>query len=231
MPRSSRITPRARAQAIGLTLLAHAVVLALVGMERRAPRRAPTTPEPQYVSIWLEPQNNPQPKPGAVKRGRPAPRNASPPAASRVSQPQETSIAPEATKQVPQKDLAQPGARTAQSAVDWNAAAAEAAARAAKDAGQKSFSAAPLALREPCKPRQFDAQTKGLMAERLPEPPDPDSVGPDPTANCIMVGGFPKCVQKISRPRRNSGLKGDPLSDRLAGKRHASSVPSPDVCD
>jgi hypothetical protein len=230
MPRTSRTTPRVRAQAIGLTLLAHAVVLALVGMERRAPRNAPA-PGPQYVSIWIELQSKPQPTPDAVKPKRLAVRKTAALPASHVRLPQVTPIAPSTTEQVPQNFLAESEGLSVQSPVDWNTVAAEAAARAAKDTRRKSFSAAPQALREPCKPRQFDARTKGLMAERLPEPADPDSVGPDPQANCIMVGGFPKCVQKFSRPRRNPSRTGDLLKDRLAGKSSASSVPSPDVCD
>jgi hypothetical protein len=119
-----------------------------------------------------------------------------------------------------------------QSPIDWNAAATDAAARfAGNTGGQQTFSAPPQALPEPCRPRELDLETKRMMAERLPEPLDPDPVSASPTANCIVVGGYPKCVQKIGMPRRKSLLKRDRLEDRLAGRKAGSSVPSPDVCD
>ena len=118
------------------------------------------------------------------------------------------------------------------SPVDWNAAAADAAARFARNAGgQQTFSPTPPTMRKPCKPRQFDSETTDMMAQRLPEPPDPDLVSMDPKANCIVVGGYPKCVRKVRVRRRPSLLSIEKLESRLAEKAPVPSVASPDVCD
>ena len=115
---------------------------------------------------------------------------------------------------------------------DWNAAAAAAAARYAEDAGrQKTFSPAPQTLRKPCVPREFDAATERMMAERLHLPSDPDPVGPNAAANCIIVGGFPKCVQKLGIPLGGRRSTRDLSRDIRSGTRAASSVPATDVCD
>jgi hypothetical protein len=216
--------PRVRARAIGLTVLAHAVVLLLlVWLERRAPQR--DAPELQYVSIWPDVRSEPPPAPARMK-ATPVPR---------TSRPQTMPVTPASPALRQQEDRTDPAGQSAQSAIDWNAAVADAAARFAGSGGP-TFSPAPQVMRKPCKSRKFAAETERLMEERLPRPVDPDSVGPNLTANCIVVGGFPKCVQKLGAGIAGTGggrraSAGDLFKDRLAGKQPASSVPAPDVCD
>jgi hypothetical protein len=116
--------------------------------------------------------------------------------------------------------------------VNWNAAAIDAAKRFAQSEGApETFSPPPEFQRKPCKPRKFDAQTEDLMAQRLPPPPDPEPVGADPKANCIVVGGYPKCVRKMGIPRRKSLISTDLLAKRVAGEPPAPSVPSAEQCE
>jgi hypothetical protein len=215
----SRTTTRLRAQAIGLTVLGHAVaVLLLVWLERRVPYRV-ETPQLQFVSIWPDLRDEPQPAP-TTKQVTPE---------ARTSQPQSLPLAPP-TPNSPQRE--ESAAQQVPPRIDWNAVAKDAAARFAGNPGsQQTFSPPPQPMRKSCKPRQFDAETQAMMAERLPDPPDPDPVGPTPTANCIVVGGYPKCVQKISVRRRRSPLSTDQLEKRVTDKAPAPSIPSPDVCD
>jgi hypothetical protein len=203
-------------------VLAHAaVLLLLVSLERHASHRIPA-PELQFVSIWPQPHSQMQPVP-TEKTATPM---------TRAGQPQLRPLTPATPNSAQQEEPTDPAERSAQSPIDWNAAATDAAARFARNTGgQQTFSAAPQAMRKPCKPRQFDAETQGMMAERLPEPPDPDPVGPDPKANCIVVGGYPKCVQKIRIRRRPSLFSMDRLENRVADKTPAPSVSSPEVCD
>jgi hypothetical protein len=215
MRRTFKAPPRARVQAVGLTFVAHAAALLLILGERRIPPRS-NVPDLQYVSVWLD--------------SRTAPQNV--PVASAERFPPQAPIAPAVEEQLQPQDLVDPGDVPVKQRVDWNAQAASAAARFAQNAGEKDdFSPAPQPLREPCRPRSFDEETKRQMAERLPEPSDPDAVGPDPKANCIIVGGFPKCVQKITAKVGRRSAAGDLFKDRLAGKQPVSSVPSPDTCD
>jgi hypothetical protein len=223
MQRSSRTTPRARAQAIGITLLAHAAALwLLVEAERRAPDEQ--VPELQYVSLWPDQRRELQQMP-AVPSHVPRP-------ASRAVQIQAAPPAPAATEQL-SSTSSSGDTLSSQASIDWHAATTDAATRFAENTGgQQTFSPAPQPMRKSCKPRVFDTETKALMAERLPPPPDPDSVGPTPTANCIVVGGFPKCVQKLNfRRRRQLSLSGELLAQRAADKTPTPSVASPDVCD
>jgi len=202
-------------------VLAHAALLLLVWLERRAPRGI-ATPELQYVSIWPDLRSEPRPVPTAKT---PTPR-------TRASQPRSRPLTP-ATPNSPQQEKAPgPAEPSVQSPVDWNAAATDAAARFATNAGaQQAFSPVPQAMRKPCKPRKFDAATQDMMAERLPEPLDPDPVSANPTANCIVVGGYPKCVQKIRIRRRPSLFSLEQLEKRVTDKTPTPSVSSPEVCD
>lgn len=59
----------------------------------------------------------------------------------------------------------------------------------------------------------------------------PDPVGPDPAANCIIVGGFPKCVQKIGIPLGGRRSRRGGSADVQTARRQDSSVPSPHGCD
>jgi predicted RNase H-like nuclease len=77
----------------------------------------------------------------------------------------------------------------------------------------------------------FDKETEILMDERLPHPPDPLPVGPDPQGNCLAVGGRPMCVQKMTGRRRSQERFGDLFGKMQKGKVPASSVPSPHLCD
>jgi hypothetical protein len=222
--------PRARALAIGLTILAHAAAISLIYVERHASRSTPI-PELQYVSTWLEARTESQPATVAnteVPIGRKKPAQNS----QRADLPPQTLLAPATAQQLQPSDFTEPIRMPVMPRVDWNAEVAGAAARlAAEDGRSGGFSAAPNTLREPCKPRIFDKETQREMAARLPNPPDPDAVGPDPSANCIIVGGFPKCVQKIEPKKRGGRSAGDLFKDRLAGKQPVSSVPSPYICD
>ena len=225
MLRSPATILRFRAAAVGLTLLAHgAVVLLLVELERRAPRRN-DAPQLQYVSIWTEPPRQTQPVAPARRDQPPEPvhrkRTLPPPLPSEFPSPAEPPVPATANRQI-----------SLQPPVDWNAAAADAARRFAEgNGGQNTFTPAPQPQRKPCKPRKFDADTEALMAERLPKPPDPDPVGADPAANCIIVGGYPKCVRKIGIPRRRSLLSAELLTQRIASKSSVPSVPSEAACE
>ena len=77
----------------------------------------------------------------------------------------------------------------------------------------------------------FSNETEKLMADRLPQPEDPLGVGPDPQANCLVVGGRPMCVQKMDMKLGSSEPDGKVLEDRQKSKAPASSVPSPRFCD
>jgi hypothetical protein len=212
MQRRSGTRAGLRAKAVVLTLLAHAVFLLLLGLEKgRTPRSAPAL-ERQYVSIWPELRRQPA--------ALPAPRNIRPP---RIT------IAPASS--VPPAVISAEGGPPAQPPVDWNAAVTQVASRIAREAGgQKSFGPTRQALREPCTPRQLDAQTKQMMAERLPEPTDPPTVGPDPTANCLVVGGRPMCVQKIVIAPGGPDATKELMQNMRSGRKVAS-VPSAGACD
>lgn len=183
----------------------------------------------QFVSFWPELK---QARPQLVED--PVPDEPSVPDTSvpRATRAIRVPIAPER----PAESAPQPVAPAADSpspagTVDWNAAAGRAVARVADDAGKPDTFSPPFkALPEPCVPREFDQETKKLMAERLPEPPDPKNVGPDPEANCLIVGGSPMCVQKITVKLGSVEPRGD-LFENMAEKRKISSVPSPHVCD
>jgi hypothetical protein len=199
-------------------------------VEGRAPQ-GEHAPELQYVSIWPEARVEPQPNPAA---GAERPREKGKPEINsrRTDLARQPLLIPPAVEQLEQKGITYTGELPVEPRVDWNAAAVNAAARVVEGVSRKdSFSTAPQPLREPCKPRAFDEQTKQLMTERLPTPSDPDAVGPDPKANCIIVGGFPKCVQKFAAKVGRRKAAGDLFKDRLAGKQSPSSVPSPDTCD
>lgn len=229
MSRPTRTRPRARVQAIGLTILAHAAAVMLIWVERRAPQEV--YPQGlQYFSIWPEARVEPQPD---LAAGAERPREKDKPAESvrRTDMAPLHLLTPPNLDQPDQKRAIDPGNLPLKPQVDWNAAAVSAAARIAEDASSNAFSTAPQPLREPCKPRVFDEETKQLMTGRLPIPSDPDAVGPDPKANCIIVGGLPKCVQKFTAKVGRGKPAGDLFKDRLAGKQPPSSVPSPDVCD
>jgi hypothetical protein len=220
MQRTHGAPPRAlaRASAIGLTFLAHAVAISLIYLEHNAPRST-FEPERQYFSIWLAERAVPQREPAEIQE---------PPDGRRMS-----AQASRRTEPAPQPDEAAESVRmTVTSQVDWAAEAASVAARIAADAGRTDgFSPKPGIQRRACKPRSFDSQTQQEMAARLPDTPDPDAIGPDPKANCIVVGGYPKCVQKIGRKKRSGRSVDELLKESLAGRGPVSSVPSPDTCD
>jgi hypothetical protein len=185
------------------------------------------------MSIWPESPREAQPVSSEKPKQRPAQSNTAP-AAARTDHKLPTVLAPatlEPLQQTSPADQAQPG-QSPPPAIDWNAAAADAAARFAQGVDRpKTFSPAPQAQRKPCKPRQFDAATQELMAQRLPDPPDPGPVGPDPKGNCIVVGGVPKCVRTLTMKVGRRAAAADLLKDRLASKQPVSSVPLPGVCD
>jgi len=225
MSRVSAKALRTRIQAVAAVLLVHVAALLLIAVERRN-SRDPTAPELQYVSLW------PQVPSESVNAERSTQQEASARNASRPLR-----VLPERLEPV-ERDLLRPSdtpdlrAASVSPSVDWSAAAAGAAARIAQAAGeQKGFSASPKVPPKPCKPRAFDEDTKQLMEERLPEPEDPDLVGANPTANCIIVGGYPKCVQKITGKKQPRELFGDFVKDRRAGRKAGSSAPSPETCD
>jgi hypothetical protein len=203
-------------------VLAHAVIIVLlVWLERRAPRRA-AAPALQYVSIWPEQRREPELRPIAR----------TPKPMTRASQLQTRPLTSETPNPPQQEKPTDPVEQLPQPPIDWNAASTAAAAGfAGNTGGERNFSPTPRAMRKPCKQRKFDAETQNMMAERLPPPPDPDPVGPTPTANCIVVGGYPKCVQKIRIRPRSSLISTERLEERLADRTSVPSVPSPDLCD
>lgn len=221
MQRPSRTAHSVRATAVGITLLGHAALLLLFEIERRAPRREQA--DLQFVDIWLSPLRDSPAPPAESDAGTPPSRShAAPPAvhviqlavASQAAEPDTASVSP------------------SQASVDWNAEAAKAVARSADAIGKAvTFSPQPKGIAEPCKPRVFDKETKKLMAERLPEPSDPNSVGPNPQGNCLVVGGRPMCVQTMSIPLGSIEPAGDLFEDMQKGKVPESSVPSPHFCD
>jgi hypothetical protein len=224
MQRLIPTAPRIRPTPVAALFLLHAALFVLITIAQPPPERE-QAPVLQFVSLWPElPANAPLAKREAALEPTQS-RRASPP--PRTDQPN-TNQSPAESNQ-----SAEPTAMdsTPSRSIDWYAASASAAASAATAAGDSnSFSPAPITFAEPCKPRQFDAQTKQLMEERLPTPADPDPVGPSPTANCIVVGGRPMCVQKMTiRPR--SGPGGEVFKDMQNGKAPDSSVPTPGVCD
>jgi hypothetical protein len=218
-------------QAIALTLLAHGVVaLLLVELERRSPRRS-DAPQLQYVSIWPELPRDP-PRPEALP-GPPLRRQPPGPSSRAIRLRQEFPVSQSTEPPAPAPLTGSDPQSSSLPAVDWKAAAMEAAKRFAEGAGnQQTFSPAPQPQKKPCKPRKFDEQTNELMVERLPPPPDPDLVSADPKANCIVVGGYPKCVRKIGIPTRRSLISTELLAKRVAGsKPPTSSVPSQEFCE
>lgn len=226
--RSSRTSSRIRAQAIGLTLLAHGVVaLLLIELERRAPRPN-DAPQMQFVSVWLDLPREPQriEKPPQLVRAR----EPAVPASAAIHTPEQ---APTPQPAEPPSSINVDQQTRLRPPVEWNAAATDAARRfAAGNGAPETFSPPPEPQPKPCKPRKFDGKTEALMAERLPPPQDPDPVGADPKANCIVVGGFPKCVRKLTfRPRKRFTLSGELLAQRVEGKPPTSSVPSIEQCE
>jgi hypothetical protein len=228
MQRRSRTTPRIRATAIGLTLLAHMAALLFIAIERRTARRE-SPALLQFVSIWPEAEQAPpllaeDPLPQEA----PAPDTSVPRATRAIRVP----VAPEpSTEPASQPILPVTDSTTPAGAVDWNAAVERAAAHIADEAGKPNTFGPPLkGLPEPCVPREFDKETKKLMAERLPEPPDPLPVGPNPHLGSMIVGGRPMAVAKITIPLGSVEARGD-LFENMAEKRKVSSVPSPHVCD
>jgi hypothetical protein len=232
MQRSTRTTARVRAQAVGLTLLAHGIVVwLLVELERRSPHRS-DAPALQYVSIWpeLPSERQPSEEPAAPAKHRKPPVPARAPASTAIQFPEE-SPTPQAIDPPSRNGVDGPTAPPWPA--DWKAAATAAAKRFAEGNGaSETFSPPPQPQRKPCKPGKFDAQTEDLMAQRLPPPPDPEPVGADPKANCIVVGGYPKCVRKMTfRLRKRATLSTDLLAETVAGKPPVPSVPSTDQCD
>ena len=203
MQHRSRAAPNVRSAALGITLVGHVVVLLLVVADRRTPRR--DQPEAQAVEIWLQPlQELPN---------RPAVAAATPPATgSQPASPARVITLPAA----PQATQAAASPSLLQGPIDWNAAATSAAARSvAANSQPATFSPPPKPIPEPCKPRVFDKETERLMADRLPQPEDPLGVGPDPQANCVVVGGRPAAK---FRPARRP-------TDRLAPVPRAVAAP------
>jgi hypothetical protein len=229
MPRVSRVATRARVQAIGLTLLAHAFLLMLVSVQRRASRDIPE-PELQYVSLWPSgTQEQSVQAANTEQLATPVAPVRIPPREERTAQDRLAPVAPEPIEQAEPVNVDKSAVK---SPVDWSAEVANAAGRIAEGVGkQMTFSAAPQALRKPCKARVFDEESKRLMEERLPAPADPDAVGADPKANCIIVGGYPKCVQKLVAKVRRRGFDVDLFKHRVEGRQPASSVPSSESCD
>lgn len=228
MQRQSGHTPRIRATAVGLTLLAHVAALLFLAIERRTPRREPLS-QLQFVSLWPEPARQPQ---------QPMESEESEPQAERTAVTPRAPVAITLPRPVQQPDAPEPAtpqdrpvAPRATPRVDWNSAADRAAARVADEAGKPDTFGPPLqALPEPCVPRVFDKETRKLMNERFPERPDPGPVGPNPHLGSMIVGGRPMAVQKITIPLGRSEPRGD-LFENMDEKRKVSSVPSPHFCD
>jgi hypothetical protein len=230
MRRISRTTPRGRILAIVLTLLAHGSAVLLIWGERRVQKEKPIA-ELQYVSLWpqvrVPRQSLPERELGRRRGQEPAVRDP-----SRSERTPPDVVTPVLVTEPLRADVIPAESSNSRAPVDWNAAAKDAAARIAGIASdQRSFSTAPQALRKPCKARVFDEDTKRLMDERLPPPADPDLLGADPKANCIVVGGYPKCVQKFKPKVRKRMVVGDFDKDTRAGKMSAPSVPSIEVCE
>jgi len=216
--------PRTRIHVVIAVLLVHGATLSLIAVERRS-SRLPSFPELQYVSFWpqvrVEPEIAERLSRQEVDRRTPS-RPARVPS-DHVVRTEDEPVLPSAVAERPVESV---------SPVDWNAAAKDAAARVAQTGGEQGrFSSAPRVLREPCKARVFDQDTKQLMEERLPEPEDPDLVGANPTASCIIVGGYPKCVQKITAKRRKREMFGDFVDARRTGRKAGTSAPSLETCE
>jgi hypothetical protein len=217
---------RTRILAVAAVLLVHWAVLSLIAVERHTSRTSPA-PELQYVSLWPQVRTEPE------TAERPPQQEASARSSSRPLRAISEHPVPSEGQPLRPSDSANPRAASVSPPTDWSAAAADAVVRIGQAGGeQKDFSPAPVVRREPCKPRVFDEDTKQLMEDRLPAPADPDLVGENPTASCIIVGGFPKCVQKIT------GKKKQPLQsfeefgeDRRVGKKAGTSAPSLETCE
>jgi hypothetical protein len=225
MSRVSATALRARIQAVAAVLLVHAAALLLIAVERSS-SRDPSAPELQYVSLWPQAPSEP------VTAERPTQQEAS--ARNTLRPLRVRPERPAAVESDPSRpsDTAEPRAESVNPPVDWRAEVAGAAARIAQAGREKKgFSQSPKVPPRPCKPRVFDEDTKQLMEERLPEPEDPDIVGANPTANCIIVGGYPKCVQKITGKKRPRELFSDFVKDRRAGKKAGTSAPSLETCE
>lgn len=222
-----------RTAAVALALLANALLLLpfLLGNSEDRRRSAGSL---QFVSLWpvMPPPDEPVPEeptvePPTVRTPPPPP---SPPAVPTRAITLEPAIAPDVSS--PSTEAVVTPSRGARPGIDWNAAASAAGARFAQELeAQKTFSPPPEVLREPCVPRPLDAATRQLMAEALPEPPELRAP-PDSTANCVMVGGRPRCVMPLAGigigARREAA--GD-LFENMHEKRKASSVPDPHYCD
>jgi hypothetical protein len=225
MSRASGRSPRTRIQAVAAVLLVHAAALVLIVVERNKSQDRPVL-ELQYVSLWPQVQMLPE------KVGKPhRPEEFTHITVQAVQVPSERPTLPEKELLGP---LGSAGAavKSGNPSVDWRAAAMGAAARVAQAGSeQKEFSAAPRGQREACRPRVFDEETKRLMEEKLPTPADPDLVAENPTANCIIVGGYPKCVQKITGKPRHRESFADQVGERRVGRKGAGSVPSPNTCE
>lgn len=227
---TSRAKSRDRILAIALTLLAHGLAVLLTWVERRGPQEVPVAGL-QYISIWPQVRVERQSLPTrTADRQKELERSTRLSLRSEKLPPQ--LLAPATVTEPPQANVTLPDRSSDRATMDWNAAAKDAAARIAGDSSsQRTFSAAPQALRKPCKARVFDEDTRRLMDERLPPPADPDLMGANPTASCIVVGGYPKCVQKFKPKVRQRLVVGDLHKESREGKGATSSVPSPGVCE
>lgn len=215
-----------RATALALAVLAHLLVLVLLGIERRLSRREPVVDLLQFVSIWPDMRPREQlPEPDPAREALPAPRGAAAP-------PRLAPVAPAvpAGSSAPSREptAANPAERPP---VDWDDERRKAAALFAATYGRPDrFSPAPQALRTPCVAPKFDKETRARMEEVQPKEPDPSppalGVG---QSSSVQMGGARVGLLRFSIPLGSIEPRGD-LLDNM-DDRPESSVPHGTDCD
>ncbi len=213
-----------RVVAIGLTVLAHLLVLLAFSVERRMSRRDLPRELSQFVSIWpdlppppLPPQPAPSPRPQSALR-----------AITPVATPQEVvmtfSPAPS-----PQPAAPDPGAHPT---VDWVAEGQKAALRVAANPGRPDTFSPPPNTNLParlCSPRVITEAMQAKMDEVAPPRVEPTPPPDAPSDSVMMPGGIRVGILRFGSKKGKKAAQFELPED--LHMRPRSSVPDPNTCD
>ena len=214
MGRPRQLAVDSRAVAIGLVLLAHALLFVILLFGMRSPSRGDVDPL-QFVSLWPD---------------LPASAPASDMAELLPPQPRSPSdVVPSLPTLIPPEDSpaeAEDPAIAPSPPIDWEREGREAAKRAAQPAEPGKFTAGPEVLRKPCEPPKssfvWNPETPRAGFTRTPIPLPFVRLG----ERCIVGLGFFGCTLG-ALPEAGGHL----FDDVKQGRTVESSVPDPNVCD
>ncbi len=224
MQHITRAPVNVRVLALGLTVLAHLLVLLAFSVERRSQRHRVPQELSQFVSIWPDlppPQLKPPPVPTPRQQFEPR-------AITPVVAPQEVDMtfspAPSPLPATPD-----PGA---QPTVDWVAEGQKAARRVAASPGRPDTFSPPPNTNLParlCAPRVITEAMQAKMDEVAPPRVEPTPPPDAPTDSVMLPGGIRVGILRFPSKKGKKAAPPDPPEDLRARPR--SSVPDPNTCD